>query len=138
MPTSVGHTERAPAIDSADEGLAARFSQAALQFSRKRAANLTMLVGFGSVELLTQVRDGRVVEVADKMARPPLQPFDFSIRAGAEAWQRFWQRIPPAGSHDIFALMRAGEMTIEGNLLPLMSNLQFVKDLLSSGGEGRK
>jgi hypothetical protein len=34
--------------------------------------------------------------------------------------------------------MRAGEMTIEGNLRPLMSNLQFVKDLLSSGREGQK
>lgn len=120
---------------TADQGLAQRFLDRAPRFSQERSANLTMLVGFGSVELLTRIEGGRVVEVADKADYPPLQSFDFSVRAPAEAWQRFWERIPLAGSHDIFALTRAGDMVIEGNLQSLMANLQFIKDLLSIGRE---
>lgn len=37
-----------------------------------------------------------------------------------------------AGWHDVFALMRYGRMHIEGDLLPFMANLQFVKDLLAA------
>ena len=41
-----------------------------------------------------------------------------------------------AGWHDIFALSKRGAMAIEGNLQPLMANLQYVKDLAAAGEQG--
>ncbi|MBV6303936.1 hypothetical protein KVP10_03500 [Candidimonas humi] len=121
-----------------EEALTQRFLELVPSFSRPKAACFIMLVGFGSLELITHVRDGRVVATKRKADLPPLQRFDFSVRAAAGAWQRFWQEIPLPGSHDLFALARNGEMTIEGSLKPLMANLQFVKDLLSIGRGSQK
>ena len=61
--------------------------------------------------------------------------WDFSLSAGAPAWERFWRPFPEAGWHDVFALAKRGEMAIEGNLQPLMANLQYVKDMAALGRE---
>jgi len=63
----------------------------------------------------------------------------FAIRADAKAWSALWQPVPAPGSHDVFALYKRGEMQIDGNLQPLMANLQYFKDLvtLPREGEGR-
>ena len=55
----------------------------------------------------------------------------FSIRASDDAWLRHWQRIPEPGWHDLFALTKRGAAAIEGDLRPLLQNLQFFKDLLA-------
>ena len=86
---------------------------------------------FGDTPVLVSVREGRVV--AAEIARGPLASWDFSLSAGADAWTRFWQPVPEAGWHDIFALSKRGAMAIEGNLQPLMANLQYVKDLAAAG-----
>jgi hypothetical protein len=39
--------------------------------------------------------------------------------------------VPPPGWHDLFALSKKGVMVLEGDLQPLMANLQYVKDLLA-------
>ena len=57
------------------------------------------------------------------------------MQASEAAWSRFWQAVPDAGWHDIFALAKRGELRIEGNLQPLMAHLQFVKDLVASPRE---
>ncbi len=68
------------------------------------------------------------------MERGPLmmRPWTFAIRAEEEAWTRFWQPVPEAGWHDIFALTKRGVARIEGDLRPFMANLQFIKDLLAA------
>lgn len=113
--------------------LAQRFAQAALGYTRARPFSATVLVQFGEEERLLHIQAGRVLEVQDALA--PLSSWDFAIRASAEAWSRFWQPVPQPGSHDIFALAKQGEMSIEGNLQPLMANLQYIKDLLALGRE---
>jgi hypothetical protein len=84
----------------------------------------------GEVAFLVTVADGKVASVE----RGPyfLRTNQFSIAATEEAWSKFWQPIPEPGWHDIFALAKRGAATIEGNLQPLMANLQYVKDVLAA------
>jgi hypothetical protein len=55
----------------------------------------------------------------------------FVVRATDEAWTRFWQPVPAPGWHDLFALTKRGVASIDGDLRPLLQNLQFFKDLLA-------
>jgi len=48
-----------------------------------------------------------------------------------DAWERHWQTIPEAGWHDLFALTKRGEASFDGDLRPLLQNLQYFKDLLA-------
>jgi len=122
-----------PAQHASDAQLAHRFRSRALSFSRPRQVDMDLLVRVGDAPLLVRIHDGRVTS-ADAPAAP-LPSCDVSLRASAAAWSRFWQAVPDAGWHDIFALSKRGELAIEGNLQPLMAHLQFVKDLLARGRE---
>lgn len=122
-----------PAQDASDAQLAHRFQSRALLFSRPRQVDMDLLLRVGDAPLLVRIRDGRVM-TADAPGAP-LPSCDVSLRATAAAWSRFWQAVPDAGWHDIFALSKRGELSIEGNLQPLMAHLQFVKDLLATGRE---
>jgi hypothetical protein len=55
----------------------------------------------------------------------------FAVRASDEAWSHHWKAIPEAGWHDLFALAKRGVASIEGDLRPLLQNLQYFKDLLA-------
>jgi hypothetical protein len=110
-----------------------RFRARAASFSRSRLFSADILVQFADVPVIVRVRDGRVTELVEH--RVPLQSSDFSIKGSEEGWTKFWQAAPPAGWHDIFALNKRREFSIEGNLQPLMAHLQYVKDLLASPRE---
>ena len=60
-----------------------------------------------------------------------LKPWSFSITASDEAWLRHWMVSPPPGWHDIFAMAKIGEASIEGDLYPMMSNLRYFKELMA-------
>lgn len=60
-----------------------------------------------------------------------LRAVAFVIRASDEAWLRHWEAVPAPGWHDLFALAKRGVLTMEGDLRPLLQNLQVVKDLLA-------
>lgn len=115
--------------------LAQRFREAALRFSRPRQVHIDMLLGFGAASLLVRIRGGKVMSADTPSA--PLPSSDFAVSASELAWTRFWQPIPEAGWHDLFALSKRGELSIQGNLQPLMAHLQFIKDLLAAGREAR-
>jgi len=115
--------------------LAQRFSARALSFSRQREVDMDLLLRFGASPVLVGVRGGRVVAAAAPVT--PMPSCDFSLSASADAWSRFWQPVPQAGWHDIFALSKRRELAIEGNLQPLMAHLQFIKDLLATGREAQ-
>jgi hypothetical protein len=97
---------------------------------RERGAWLQarVLIGLGGETLLLRIERG-VLTMQD--ALPPLTAWDFAIRGTAQAWAQFWRQPPPPGWHDLLALTKRGEMRIEGNLQPLMANLQYFKDLLA-------
>lgn len=116
-------------------GLAQHFCSRALSFSRPRQVDLNLLVTFETTPVLVHVRDGRVTAAGVPSA--PMPACDVALHASANAWSRFWQAVPAAGWHDIFALGKRGELSIRGNLQPLMAHLQFVKDLLACGRQAR-
>lgn len=113
-----------------------RFRARAISFSKPRLFSADILVQFADVPVIVRVRDGSVTEIVEH--RVPLQSSDFSIKGSSEGWTKFWQSMPPAGWHDIFALNKRKEFAIEGNLQPLMAHLQYVKDLLACARESSK
>ena len=54
-----------------------------------------------------------------------------AIRGTDDAWHRHWLKVPEPGWHDLFALTKRGVASIEGDLRPLLQNLQYFKDLLA-------
>src|SRR5262249_9792673 len=86
-------------------------------------------VGIGSIPFDMTVVAGRVTA----LERGPfaMRSFRFAVRGSAEAWGRLWQPVPDPGWHDLLALVKRGCATLEGDLQPLMANLQYVKDLLT-------
>ena len=55
----------------------------------------------------------------------------FTFRATDEAWLEYWKPVPAPGWHDLFALTKRGTASMEGDLRPLLQNLQYFKDLLA-------
>jgi len=86
-------------------------------------------VEIGSTPFHLAIRGGELEE----FVRGPrlMHSVAFSIRGTDEAWQRHWQRIPEPGWHDLFALTKRGAAAIDGDLRPLLQNLQYFKDLLA-------
>lgn len=96
---------------------------------RGRYLSTTFLVATGAVAWLVTVHEGRV----EKVERGPflMRAWSFAVRASEDAWRRFWEPVPAAGWHDLFALTKGGHATVEGDLRPLMANLRYVKDVLA-------
>lgn len=90
----------------------------------------SFMVEVGSVQYLITVRAGRV----DAVVKGPLvqRAWRFAIRARAEAWQQFWQKVPAPGWHDLYALLRRGEVAFEGDQRVLMAHLLYLKLLLAA------
>jgi hypothetical protein len=97
---------------------------------RGRYCSTTFLVEIGDIAWLVTVHEGRVTRVE----RGPflMRAWSFAVRAPAEAWTKFWEPMPAPGFHDLFAMAKGGHARIEGDLLPLMANLRFVKDVLTA------
>lgn len=95
---------------------------------RGRYLSTTFLVETSATAWLVTVHEGRV----EKVERGPfLMPaWSFKLRASDDAWRRFWEPVPAAGWHDLFAMAKGGHATVEGDLRPLMANLRYVKDVL--------
>jgi len=55
----------------------------------------------------------------------------FAVRGTDEAWNHHWKKMPEPGWHDLFALTKRGAAAIEGDMRPLLQNLQYFKDLLA-------
>lgn len=96
---------------------------------RGRYLSTTFLVETGGTAWLVSVHEGRVTRVE----RGPflMRAWSFAVRASEDAWRRFWEPVPAAGWHDLFAMTKGGHATVEGDLRPLMANLRYVKDVLA-------
>jgi hypothetical protein len=97
---------------------------------RGRFVNTTFMIVIDDADYLIRIADGRVVSVT---AGPFITPhYSFALRASRDAWEKFWQPLPPLGFTDIFALVKTKRLRVEGDLHPLMSNLLYFKDVLTS------
>ena len=102
---------------------------------RGRFLSTTFLLEVGEVGYLVKVVEGSVANVE----RGPflLRPWTFAVRASADAWARFWAPVPEPGYHDLFAMKKLGVARVEGDLVPLMANLRYVKDVVTAPRRAR-
>jgi pimeloyl-ACP methyl ester carboxylesterase len=96
---------------------------------RGRYLTADIAVHIGSTAFLVRFEKGRVIEC--RKGVPLLWSTAFAIKGSAKAWAAFWENPPKPGWHDIFAMHKQKEMSLEGNLYPLMCNLGYMKDVLS-------
>jgi len=95
-----------------------------------RHMNETFMVEVGDQQYLLQIENGLI----QKMEIGPFvqRTWRFAIRAKREAWEKFWQKTPAPGWHDLFGLLRRGEVAFEGDQRVLMAYLQYVKLVLAA------
>ena len=92
--------------------------------------HVDFMIGVGDTPYHVRIERGRVAEVVE--GPQLMRPWTFAIRAGTEAWAKFWAPVPEPGYHDIFAMAKAGEATVEGDLHALMANLRYFKEVLAA------
>ena len=92
--------------------------------------NINFTFGYGNNDYLFEINNGRILSIS----RRDLQTKSgiFKIHADTKSWEKHWLRIPPRDYHDIFAMLAKKIVTIDGNLIPLMQNLQYFKDIIAS------
>jgi hypothetical protein len=112
------------------ERIAGHVNADAALVRRGRFVNTTFLIGIDDTSYLIRIAEGRVAGVTPG---PFITPhYSFALRASREAWEKFWQPLPPLGFTDIFALVKNKLLRVEGDLHPLMSNLLYFKDVLAA------
>jgi hypothetical protein len=94
-----------------------------------RGMNDTFMVEVGDKQYLLKVSDGKL-----SLEKGPftMRSWRFAIRAKEECWKKFWEKTPAPGWHDLFALLRRGEVAFEGDQRVLMAYLLCVKLVLAS------
>lgn len=97
---------------------------------RGRFLNTAFLVEIGDAQHVIEIRAGRIAALSSGHLVMPR--WTFGLRAPRDVWDRFWQPLPPPGFHDLFAMMKSGQMRIEGDLYPFMSNLLYFKDVMAA------
>ena len=95
-----------------------------------RGMNEVFLLEVGNDAFLLRIEEGKIKSVEKG---PFVQrSWRFAIRASRECWDKFWQSPPQPGWHDLFALLRRGDVKFEGDQRVLMAYLLYVKLLLAS------
>lgn len=96
---------------------------------RGRWLDVDCRVDIGAEPFYLTLRQGALAD----LARGPrlLRSVAFSVGAIEDAWQRHWRKVPEPGWHDLFALTKRGAASMQGDLRPLLQNLQYFKDLLA-------
>ncbi len=112
------------------EEIAERVNNDESLLRRGARINLNFLVAVGKEDFIVTVCNGRIEAIAPR--RLPTETGRFSIRAAKEVWSDFWLPVPPPDRHDLFSMVAAGLAELDGDLLPLMQNLQYFKDVLAS------
>ena len=75
------------------------------------------------------IREGAIIDMTP--APVLMRSWRFAYRASPVAWAEYWQPMPRPGWHDLLALTKRQEATLEGDLHPFMTHLQYFKDLLA-------
>lgn len=88
----------------------------------------TVLIEIDGEEIYLTFDKGRLIEVTPGPSRKT--PWRFALRTDAQALMKFWQSTPEAGFHDIFGLVKIGRARIDGDILSLVKNLRFFKEMM--------
>jgi hypothetical protein len=89
-----------------------------------RHMNATFMLEADAQYLVT-IRAGRI----ESVERGPfvMRPWAFAIRAKRECWEQFLRKTPEPGWHDLFALLRRGDVKFEGDQRVLWAYLLYIK-----------
>lgn len=88
----------------------------------------TVLIDVDGTEFYLTFEKGHIVSVVEGPSRKT--PWRFAFRTDAEALDKFWQARPEPGFHDIFGLVKISRGRIDGDILSLVKNLRFFKEVL--------
>lgn len=97
---------------------------------RGRFVTLDFQIVVGEQPCFVSVEQGRITRVLFEPQR--MRSCAFIVRASEEAWVQFWQPMPAPWSQDLFAMVKKGRASIDGDLHPFMANLQYFKDVIAS------
>jgi hypothetical protein len=97
---------------------------------RGRFVTLDFQIVVDDLPCFVSVAEGRIERVHVGPQR--MKSCAFVVRASAAAWDRFWQPIPEPWSQDLFAMVKKGNASIDGDIHPFMANLQYFKDAIAS------
>ena len=97
---------------------------------RGRYFSDTFMLEVGKAQFLIKVCQGRIESV--ELGPFVMRSWTFALRATEDVWQRFWEKLPQPGYHDIFALLRQDRIVLEGELQPMMANLLYVKEVIAA------
>jgi hypothetical protein len=112
------------------ESMAERVNADDALVRRGRWVDLSFLLGIGETEYMITIREGRVERVAPRGLAT--ETGRFSIRAEEATWREFWRPVPKRDYHDIWSMLPKGLASLDGDLLPLIQNLQYFKDVLAA------
>ena len=98
----------------------------------KRGNWVTVAFTFGieDTDLLINIINGKIDSIKKRTLLT--ESGIFRIHGSNECWEKHWLKVPPRDFHDIFSMLAKKIITIDGDLLPLMQNLQYFKDLIAS------
>ena len=96
---------------------------------RGRMLTCECLLGPADHPFHVSIREGAIVDMTP--APVLMRSWRFAFRASSAAWVEYWQPMPRPGWHDLLALTKRKEATLEGDLHPFMTHLQYFKDLLA-------
>ncbi|OAF15634.1 hypothetical protein AYJ54_39740 [Bradyrhizobium centrolobii] len=97
--------------------------------ARGRWLDVDCLLGPSTQPFHVAIRAGKIVDMAP--APVLMRSWRFAYRATPAAFAAYWQAMPAPGWHDLLALTKRGQATLEGDVHPFMAHLQYFKDLLA-------
>lgn len=86
-------------------------------------------VFIGETPFYITIADGRIT--AFERGPALMRSWQFVVKGTAEAWRDFWQPVPEPKASDLFALIKRGVASVEGDLHLFFAHLQYMKDLLA-------
>ncbi|MFZ7092674.1 hypothetical protein [Primorskyibacter sp. 2E233] len=89
----------------------------------------TVLIDVDGNEYYLTFEKGHILSVIEGPSRKT--PWRFALRTDAEALGKLWQARPEPGFHDVFGLVKIGRGRIDGDILSLVKNLRFFKEVLT-------
>ena len=117
------------AVIEAFAGIAALLDQTPALIQRGRFLDCDCLLGPASRAFHASIRQGRIVDLTPSPVL--MRSWRFSYRASSAAWAEYWKPVPAPGWHDLLALTKREEATLEGDLHLFMTHLQYFKDVLA-------
>lgn len=89
----------------------------------------TVLLKVDGAEFYLVFDKGRISRIVEGPSKKT--PYRFGFITDGAALAEFWRATPEPGFHDIFAMVKIGRAEIVGDMLLLVKNLRFFKEVIA-------